>query len=181
VSDKGATLRVEQTQIEASTGSRIGELYLQHSPGGLRLAYLLSGDRELAEDLMQEAFARLIARLRHLRDPEAFDAYLRRTIVNLATSHFRRRAVERAYLTREGPWSVEAASDPDLAMHESMRRTLLSLPERQRAALVLRFYEDLFEQQIAEILRCRPGTVRSLVSRGMAAMRIRLGGDDHAD
>ena len=55
--------------------------------------------------------------------------------------------------------------------HESMRKALLGLPERQRAAIVLRFYEDLPEAQVAEILRCRPGTVRSLVTRGVQAMR----------
>jgi RNA polymerase sigma-70 factor (sigma-E family) len=177
---EGGTVRVEQTLTKASTGGRLAELYLRHSPAGLRLAYLLTGDRTLAEDLMQEAFARLIARLRHLRDPDAFDAYLRRTIVNLSTSHLRHRAVERAYVLREAPRTPLESRQPDLAAHESLRRALLSLPERQRAAIVLRFYEDLTEQQIADALRCRPGTVRSLVSRGMAAMRVHLGGDDDA-
>src|SRR5688572_9647169 len=78
----------------------LGDLYVLHAPEGIRLAFLLTGDRTLAEDLVQEAFARLVGRLRHLRDPYAFGAYLRRTIVNLATSHFRRRRVERAYLDR---------------------------------------------------------------------------------
>jgi RNA polymerase sigma factor (sigma-70 family) len=55
--------------------------------------------------------------------------------------------------------------------YEAMRRALLGLPERQRAAIVLRFYEDLPETEVAEILRCRPGTVRSLVTRGVHAMR----------
>lgn len=62
-----------------------------------------------------------------------------------------------------------------------MRRALLGLPERQRAAIVLRFYEDLPERDAADLLRCRPGTLRSLVSRGMAALRNELGGDDDAD
>jgi RNA polymerase sigma-70 factor (sigma-E family) len=172
---------MERTLSAAATGGRLAELYLRRSPAGLRLAYLLTGDRSLAEDLTQEAFARLIGRLRHLRDPDAFEAYLRRTIVNLATSHLRHRAVERAYLEREGPRAPSEGRDPDVATYESMRRALLALPERQRAAIVLRFYEDLPERQIAEILRCRPGTVRSLVSRGMAAMRIDLRGDDDAD
>jgi RNA polymerase sigma-70 factor (sigma-E family) len=171
-------LRVERTLTQAPASGRLAELYLRHSPAGLRLAYLLTGDRTVAEDLMQEAFARLIGRLRHLRDPEAFDAYLRRTIVNLAASLMRHRAVERRFLDREGPRSPRESREPDVATHESMRRALLALPERQRAAIVLRYYEDLTEQQIAEALRCRPGTVRSLVSRGMAAMRIDLRGDD---
>lgn len=169
-------MRVEAAQ--ASAGGRIAELYLRHAPAGLRLAYLLTGDRTLSEDLVQEAFARLIGRLRHLRDPNAFDAYLRRTIVNLSRSHLRHRAVERAFLELDAPRAPRESRDADVATYETMRRALLALPERQRAAIVLRFYEDLTEQQAADVLRCRPGTVRSLVSRGMAALRSDLRGDD---
>jgi RNA polymerase sigma factor (sigma-70 family) len=117
----------------------------------------------------------VVGRLGHLRQAEAFDAYLRRTIVNLSKNHFRHRAVERAYLERYGPVERQAnAGDPvgsGLCEYESMRRALLGLPARQRAALVLCFYEDLAEDQIAEILRCRNGTVRSLVSRGIQVAR----------
>ena len=74
----------------------LSELYVAYAPDALRLAFLLTGDRALAEDLVQDAFVRLVGRLRHLREPEAFWAYLRRMIVNLATSHFRHRRVERA-------------------------------------------------------------------------------------
>lgn len=170
-------MQVEAAQV--SVGGRIQDLYVRHAPGGLRLAYLLTGDRTLAEDLVQEAFARLIGRLRHLRDPNAFDAYLRRTILNLSRSHFRHRAVERAFVEREGPRAVPPPRDPDLATYEAMRRALLALPERQRAAIVLRFYEDLTEREAADVLRCRPGTIRSLVSRGMASLRSDIrGGDD---
>lgn len=157
------------TGAEAVRG-QLDELYQRCAPAGLRVAYLLTGDAGLAEDLVQEAFARLIGRLRHLREPAAFDAYLRRTIVNLSVSHFRHQAVVRAYERRYS--SVEHTTrEPDVIEHESMRKALLGLPERQRAAIVLRFYEDLPEAQVAEILRCRPGTVRSLVTRGVQAMR----------
>ena len=149
---------------------QLDELYQRCAPAGLRVAYLLTGDAGLAEDLVQEAFARLIGRLRHLREPAAFDAYLRRTIVNLSASHFRHQAVVRAYERRYS--SVEHATrEPDVIEHEAMRKALLGLPERQRAAIVLRFYEDLPEAEVAGILRCRPGTVRSLVTRGVQAMR----------
>jgi RNA polymerase sigma factor (sigma-70 family) len=80
---------------------QLANLYVTHAPDGIRLAFLLTGDWAVAEDLVQEAFVRLVGRLRHLRDPAAFSAYLRRTIVNLATSHFRHRRVERDYLERE--------------------------------------------------------------------------------
>src|SRR5262245_62719690 len=95
-----AMMPVEVTREGSQEPSLLGDLYIRHAPEGIRLAYLLTGDRALAEDLVQEAFARLVGRLRHLRDPGAFGAYLRRTIVNLATSHLRHRQVERAYLQR---------------------------------------------------------------------------------
>jgi RNA polymerase sigma-70 factor (sigma-E family) len=151
----------------------LGDLYVRHSPEGIRLAFLLTGDRALAEDLVQEAFARLVGRLRHLRDPGAFGTYLRRTIVNLATSHFRRRRVERAYLERTATApETNVNEELDATMHDA----LLRLPERQRAAIVLRFYEDLSDVQMAEVLRCSRGTVRSLVSRGMTTLRSELEG-----
>jgi RNA polymerase sigma-70 factor (sigma-E family) len=153
----------------------LGELYVRHAPEGIRLAFLLTGDRALAEDLVQEAFARLVGRLRHLRDPDAFGAYLRRTIVNLSTSHFRRRRVERAYLARSAT-APETETNPNEELDATMHEALLRLPERQRAAIVLRFYEDLSDVQTAEELRCSPGTVRSLVSRGMKTLRSDLEG-----
>jgi RNA polymerase sigma-70 factor (sigma-E family) len=149
---------------------RLADLYVAHAPEGIRLAFLLTGDRALAEDLVQDAFARLVGRLRHLRDPGAFGAYLRRTIVNLATSHFRHRRVERAYLEREAA-ARSREGNPNEAFDETMHAVLLRLPQRQRAAIVLRFYEDLSDAQTAEILRCSAGTVRSLVSRAMKTLR----------
>jgi RNA polymerase sigma-70 factor (sigma-E family) len=153
----------------------LGDLYVRHAPEGIRLAFLLTGDRALAEDLVQEAFARLVGRLRHLRDPGAFGAYLRKTIVNLSTSHFRRRRVERTYLERSAG-ATETRTNPNEELDQTMHEALLRLPERQRAVMVLRFYEDLSDAQTGEILRCSPGTVRSLVSRGMKTLRSELEG-----
>jgi RNA polymerase sigma-70 factor (sigma-E family) len=152
--------------------SGLAELYVRSAPGAIRLAYLLTGDQALAEDLVQEAFLRFVGRLHHLRDRDAFDAYLRRTVVNLSKNVFRRRAVERAYLERESAQIAIEQRDPDVVGYESMRAALLSLPARQRAAIVLRYYEDLPEAEIAEILRCRPATVRSLVARGLERLRL---------
>src|SRR5438876_12359684 len=87
-------------RMAATDTGRLGELYLRHADDAIRLAYLLTGDRALAEDLVQDAFVRLAGRLVHLRDPDAFDAYLRRTVVNLSNSYFRRKKVERSYLER---------------------------------------------------------------------------------
>ena len=153
----------------------LSELYVAYAPDGIRLAFLLTGDRALAEDLVQDAFVRLVGRLRNLRDPNAFWTYLRRTIVNLATSHFRHRKVERAYLDRLAAAPSAVTNDND-ELDESMHRVLLGLPQRQRTAIVLRFYEDLSDVQTAAVLGCSPGTVRSLVSRGMKTLREELEG-----
>jgi RNA polymerase sigma factor (sigma-70 family) len=80
----------------SATGDKLEALYLRHGPAALRLAYLLTGDRELAEDIAQEAFVRVARRLSGLRDVDSFRWYLRRTVVNLANSQLRRRRVERA-------------------------------------------------------------------------------------
>jgi RNA polymerase sigma-70 factor (sigma-E family) len=168
-------------RVSRAYAGRLGELYLRHADAAARLAYLLTGDRLLAEDLVQEAFVRLAGRLAHLRDQAAFEAYLRRTVVNLSNSHFRRKRVERAYLERargqlgsQQPTVEPAAGDDDLW------EALLHLNARQRSAIVLRYYEDLSERQTAEILDCRPGTVKSLVSRGLEAVRAEMKGDHRA-
>ena len=162
---------VSAVDREAGLRSRLADAYVRSAPGGIRLAYLLTGDGDVAEDLVQEAFVRFVGRLRFLRDPDAFEPYLRRTIVNLSKNHFRRRAVERAYLEREAPRAEDVSTDPDVATHDTLRLALLRLPLRQRTALVLRYFEDLPDATIAELLRCRPATVRSLVARGLEALR----------
>jgi RNA polymerase sigma-70 factor (sigma-E family) len=160
----------------AEQGDALEVLYARHAPDAVRLAALLTGDPALAQDLVQDAFARLGGRLVHLRRPEAFESYLRRTIVNLARMQFRRRGVERAWLQRQpGPDSAPGPS-PGVEDREVLRQALHRLPARQRAALVLRFYLDLPERDIADALRCRPGTVGSLVSRGLARLRADLEG-----
>jgi RNA polymerase sigma-70 factor (sigma-E family) len=149
----------------------LGELYVRFAPGGLRLAYLMTGDRATAEDLVQEAFVRFVGRLHSVKDLRAFDAYLRRTVINLSKNHFRRRAIERSDLARQAGEGQLVREERDVTEYEAMRQALLVLPVRQRAAIVLRYYEDLPEAQIAEVLRCRPATVRSLVSRGLETLR----------
>lgn len=148
---------------------RMGELYARYAPGAARLAYLLTGDRATADDLVQEAFVRVFGRFRDLRDPGAFESYLRRTVVNLTNSHFRRLRTEREYVRRrrvERPVSI-----PDIAARDEMWQALQRLPARQRTAIVLRYYEDLSEAATADALRCPVGTVKSLVSRGLERLR----------
>jgi RNA polymerase sigma-70 factor (sigma-E family) len=157
----------------------IDELYARHIGGGVRLAYLLTGDRGHAEDMAQEAFIRCVGRFRHLRRPDAFEAYFRRAIVNLHTSGLRRRRLERAWLARER--AVNAArvsSQPDVGAREDLWRALGRLPSRQRAALVLRYYEDLSERETAEVLGCSVAAVKSLVARGGESLRDLIRGED---
>jgi RNA polymerase sigma-70 factor (sigma-E family) len=163
-----------------ANGSSLAELYERYAPGAIRLAYLLTGDRALAEDLVQDAFVRLGGRLRHLRNPAAFESYLQRTVVNLSRSHFRHAKVERTHAEPSAAARTAPAADRSIAERDELWRAMERLPERQRAALVLRFYEDLSEDRIAELLRCRPGTVKSLVSRGLRTMREEIRGDDDA-
>ena len=160
-----------------SSASRLEELYVQHAPAALRLAYFLTGDREAARDLVQDAFVRMAGRFRHLRQPDAFDAYLRRTIVNLHASGLRRLRAERSSLAREAALSVPAAEEDAHGAHDEMWHAILSLPPRQRAAIVLRYYEDLNESQSAEILRCSVGALNQLVARAMANLRSSIGKD----
>ena len=159
--------------------SRLAELYERNVPDAVRLAYLLTGDREAAQDLAHEAFIRSVGRLAHLREADAFGPYLRRSVVNLSRNHFRGRSRERAFVQRGATVPLaEPSTERTVVDRDALRSALLALPERQRAAIALRFYLDLSEYQTAEILRCRTGTVRSLVSRGMQTLRSTMGAND---
>ena len=160
---------------EESFASGLGELYERHAGAAVGLGYLLTGDRYLAEDLAQEAFVRLAGRFRHLRDAGAFEAYLRRTMVNLFTSQLRRRRLERAYLKREARRPERVHEDPDVASRDELWRAVHRLPERQRAAVVLRYYEDLSEREVATTMGCSDAAAKSLIARGMQALRADMG------
>src|SRR5712691_4174546 len=141
-----AILRAGAQPVERAEGGRLGELFQQHGDGAIRLAYLLTGDRALAEDLVQDAFVKVAGRLVHLREAGAFDAYLRRTVVNLSRSNLRRKKLERQFLQRERGVRPVAAAGPgrgSIEDRDELWTAMGGLSERQRAALVLRFYEDL--------------------------------------
>ena len=146
------------------------ELYTANAQRAGRLAYFLVGDRELAKDLVQEAFLRVFARWGNLRKPQSFAAYLNRTIVNLANKTYRRRDVERRYLENQ-PGFETVVPERDYETADELWRQLQLLPKRQRTAVVLRFYEDLTDLQVAEAMGCSETAVASLVQRALGALR----------
>lgn len=154
----------------------LADLYAREAPRARRLAYLLTGDTSLAEDIVQDCFVKLASRLRRVEDPES---YLRRMVVNAAHSHHRHVRVRRQR-ARDEALVVGADTDtsPDGADGRADRARLLAalggLPARQRSAVVLRHWLDLSEQQCADELGCSVGTVKSLASRGRAALRVSL-------
>lgn len=136
------------------------ELYRERHQPMVRLAYLLTGDRGAAEELVQDAFIAVHRSWGRVTQPSA---YLRVAVVNACRSWGRRRVLER----ERRPASAEHA----FLVADEMWDLLQGLPERQRAAIVLRFYEDLPDREIAAVLGCREATVRTAVFRGLAALR----------
>lgn len=157
----------------------LSEVYEACVPQAERVALLLTGDRHLAEDLAQEAFIRAAGRFAHLRNRSAFPAYLRQTVVNLSRAYFRRLRVERQSLERLPVAELSPRTPHDqFEDRDVLWRGLSRVPFRQRAALVLRYYEDLPEDQVADVLRCSTRAVNSLVARGLATLRDHMRGDN---
>jgi RNA polymerase sigma-70 factor (sigma-E family) len=133
----------------------------------VRLGFLLTLSEEVARDLVHDVFVRVYGRWESLEDPAP---YLRRSVVNASRSWHRRRRLERSeaqsHSTGDAP---VVAFDAD-----ELFDVLGKLPARQRAAIVLRFYEQMSDAEIAALLHCRPGTVASLVHRGCARLRTAM-------
>ena len=138
----------------------------------LRTAYLLTGSWHSAEDLLQTALTKTYLAWPRISDKAMVERYVRTTMSRSAVSSWRRR------------WHREQATEvlPEVAVHDSaiedrdeVWQALTTLPVRQRAVLVLRFYEDLSEAEIAHVLGCSPGTVKSHASRGLKTLRERFG------
>jgi RNA polymerase sigma-70 factor (sigma-E family) len=173
---------------EADCGGEFFDEFVAGSlPALLRFGHVLTGSPQEAEELVQEALVRSLRRWRRIRADDPL-AYVRRVMVNTHITHWRRWG-SRIQL---GNVPEPVAGDGGLSRSEerdALRRVLALLPPRQRAVLVLRYFEDLPDPAIAELLGCRPGTVRSLASRGLAALRPLMaagdteaisGGDAHA-
>lgn len=163
---------VDGTGDGAAQGDELEQLYRAHAPAARRLAFLLVGDREEADDLVQDCFVRLVARRRGPVDD--LPAYLRRAVVNASNSWMRKRVVRRRRAHEAalafGPGGVADAVSPDaaagLVQDDALRQALRQLPDRQRTAVVLRHYLDLSEAETADLMDCSVGTVKAAASRG---------------
>ncbi len=143
-------------------------------PSLLRTAYLLSGDRHTAEDLVQTAFAKLYLSWDKVHTRDSLDGYVRRILVNEHNSLWRRAWKRQEHATEHLP--DQGYDDPhrEPDRDDAMWAFVQTLPRKQRAVIVLRYYEDLSEAEIAHVLGISTGTVKSQASRALAAMRERV-------
>ena len=155
----------------------VTHLFGAHYRQLVRLAVLLLADRAVAEELVQDAYVRLHQHWSRLRDPDRALGYLRTSVVNAARSAQRHRGVADRYLARWRPPPDEPSAEAGalgVLDHESVIAALRALPARQREALVLRYYLDLSESEIADAMGISRGAVKSHASRGIAALRTTL-------
>lgn len=155
-------------------GDSFGDFVTDALPALLRFGHVLTGSPHEAEDLVQEALAKSMRRW-HRDRPDQPMAYVRKVMVNTHLTRWRR------WGSRVQLGDVPDAPAEDLSLERSterdaLRRALAALPPGQRAVLVLRYLEDMPDDEIAAMLRCRPATVRSQAMRGLAALRPLLGG-----
>lgn len=142
-----------------------------------RTAYLLTGDHGLAEDLMQTVLVKCYVAWPRLKASASADAYVRKALTNTYISWRRKKSWGREHPTDELPDRGVADAAADLSIRHVVMRALAQLPPRQRAVVVLRFYEDLGVQQVATTLGCSTGTVKSQTSDALAKLRDILGDD----
>ncbi len=168
-----------ESVLPRAEGHRVGETHdfdewvASRGPALLRLAFVLTGNKADAEDVVQDALSRALPRWSRIAAVDNPDAYVRRMVVNAHTSWWRKfRRRETPVAEAVAPGAVDAHDHGD---HDRLWLACLRLPEAQRTAVVLRFYEDLEYAEIADLTGVREGSVRSRVSRGLAAMREELG------
>jgi RNA polymerase sigma-70 factor (sigma-E family) len=165
------------TRGAARTDDRVARLFDQHYLRLCRLASLLLGDATLAEDVVQEAFLRTLSGWLGLRDPERAEHYLTRSVVNLCRSRWRHRDVEQRGNAAAGgqpgrgpAWDSDR-QDTVIDVLEAVR----ALPPRQRLTIVLAYYLDLPEANVAELMGCARGTVKSQMAKAKASLAVALG------
>ena len=141
----------------------------------VRTAFLLTGDRFLAEDLAQTALTRVYASWRRVRRADDVDAYVRRVLVNANSGRFRKRRVAEHLVAVPADGRSHLPHEP-LAERSALMAALAGLPARQRAVVVLRYWEDMSVEQTAAVLDISQGAVKSMASRGLGLLRESLAG-----
>ncbi len=176
--DTGRGVRVEQGAAEPRTwdaDTAVTVLYGSHWSPMVRLATVLTGDASVAEEIVQDSFVALHARWRSLKDPRTAGGYLRTSVVNGARSALRHRTVQ---IRHRQPGAPEPSGPEELAVRADQDATVMAalrrLPRRQQEVLVLRYYSDLSEAEIAQALGISRGAVKSHAHRGLAALRTDL-------
>jgi len=151
--------------------------YTAHADGLRATAYLLCGDWHLAQDLTQIAFTKVYRVWSRVERHDSLHQYVRRVLVRAFLDE-RRRPWRRERSTEPGSAELDSATQDVQGVHDRMllRTALGRIPNRRRAVLVLRFWADLSVEQVADILNCSTGTVKSQTSHGLADLREALGG-----
>jgi RNA polymerase sigma-70 factor (sigma-E family) len=169
----GVTTGVDETQ-RPSRDAEFEHYMAARQPSLLRTAYLLTGDRHSAEDLVQTALAKLYLSWDKVQRREHLDGYVRRILVNEHNSLWRRAWKRKEVTTDDVPDRAGVDDAHDHGERAALWEFVQTLPRKQRAVVVLRYYEDLSEAEVAEILGVSVGTVKSQSSRALAALRARV-------
>ncbi|MFD5426927.1 SigE family RNA polymerase sigma factor [Streptomyces sp. NPDC127084] len=166
----------EETMTAGTTVDHLTETYRAHYRSLLGLAALLLDDTASCEDVVQEAFIRVHSARSRVRDPEKTLAYLRQTVVNLSRSALRRRILGLKLLSKPMPDMASAEEGAyDQLERDALIKAMRGLQRRQREVLVMRYFADMTEAQVAETLGISLGSVKAYGSRGIAALRVAMG------
>ncbi|HEY8455931.1 MAG TPA: SigE family RNA polymerase sigma factor [Actinopolymorphaceae bacterium] len=166
--------RTDCCRTEPCAAEQFSAYVTAHQPALLRWAYILTGDHHTAEDLVQSALVRTYVAWDRIRDKRSLDAYVRRVIVNLHATWLRQPWRLRERTTDVVPEPRSPSQATRIEEHNDLWRLVSGLPPRQRATVVLRYYEDLTEVETARVLGCAVGTVKRQASRALATLRARL-------
>ena len=162
---------------DAHRDREVASLFRRHYTPMCRLAFVILGDRSLAEEVVMEALLKTYSGWRRIKDLDRSEAYLRRAVVNGCRSKIRRKVLEKRVVPMlrqhaESASRTRAEDDPET--RRELWRAVLSLPDRQRACVALYYYEDLPEVEIADLLDCSVGTVKSQLFKARAKLQTLL-------
>lgn len=155
----------------------VTDLFDRHYMAMCRLAYVILGDAALAEEIVMEALLKTYSGWGRLREPHRADLYLRRAVINLCRSRIRRRVAERRAYARLGLGATHQSESVGPETRDVILEAVRALPERQRVCVVLRYFEDLPEAEIADVLTCSIGTVKSQLHKARSNLERSLAPD----